>query len=64
MLLCLAHLVGLCVQLPQELGGEMKKYDADKHGTSLLAAAWSLHRMLGRRQKACDENTDEKTEGM
>ena len=40
----------------------MKKYDADKHGTSLLAAAWSLHRMLGRRQKACDENTDEKTE--
>jgi len=42
----------------------MKKYDADKHGTSLLAAAWSLYRMLGRRQKACDENTDEKTEGM
>jgi len=37
--LCLAHLVAQWVQLPEKLEVELKKYDADKHGTSVLAAA-------------------------
>ncbi len=28
--LCLAHLVGFCVQLPKELEGELKKYNAEE----------------------------------